>query len=376
MKPIPPFTGFYCWVRLVPLVEVAKIEAANVQLPPLSVIKPIKPQRAFVSDSLDVDGNNSTTPSSIPACFVMDMFAQKLQTDSAFELGPSAFTSKAKAEQWLRNTKAGQDWSDEGTNHALVGFGFDIQQSEADAPGIVTEQVKCSGTGVGCFPSSDWDADLKKEFEKTGNASVTILGRSITLPAPTLTLQDECKVLTQAIEQSPLNDAGKKQVLRQALPNLNIFVDIMAPLGLSTAKLAHGLNVADYTSNLIYDAIFAFKVHYNRARPWNCCEGVKPLIGKGTGLFPGHPGYPSGHATQAYTFAYLLASKFPEKEAALLAVAEQVATNRELAGLHFQSDSLSGQRLGEQFAAAILDAEPAHQDKSWSRLMEDLAKLV
>jgi hypothetical protein len=100
----------------------------------------------------------------------------------------------------------------------------------------------------------------------------------------------------------------------------------------------------------LYDAdsfitpyIMHFKRKFDRARPRALEPQVKPCIEP-----PGHPAYPSGHATQAYTFGFLLARKHPGRAEHFMKVAHGIATNREWAGVHYMSDTVAGKELARQ----------------------------
>jgi len=64
--------------------------------------------------------------------------------------------------------------------------------------------------------------------------------------------------------------------------------------------------------------------------------------------------YPSGHATRGMVWAMLLADIFPEKRDALLARGKQIGDDRFLAGMHYPSDVVAGQKLGAEIAAKLL----------------------
>lgn len=66
---------------------------------------------------------------------------------------------------------------------------------------------------------------------------------------------------------------------------------------------------------------------------------------------PGHPAYPSGHATQGYMTALVLSLVDPAHEAQYKALGFDVGLRREIAGVHYPSDSVAGRKL----AQAILD---------------------
>lgn len=89
--------------------------------------------------------------------------------------------------------------------------------------------------------------------------------------------------------------------------------------------------------------IMHFKRKFDRVRPRALEPQVKPCIEP-----PGHPAYPSGHATQAYTFGFLLARKHPERKDHFMKIAHDIATNREWAGVHYASDTVAGKELAKQ----------------------------
>jgi hypothetical protein len=84
-------------------------------------------------------------------------------------------------------------------------------------------------------------------------------------------------------------------------------------------------------------------------RPIEYSPQVQPMI-----LSPGHSAFPSGHATEAFTIAYLLWRLMRAAEPAknrlwceqLMRQAARVAINRTVAGVHFPVDSAAGELLG------------------------------
>jgi hypothetical protein len=80
---------------------------------------------------------------------------------------------------------------------------------------------------------------------------------------------------------------------------------------------------------------------------------------------PGHPAYPSGHSTQAHLMALCVKDVLPTAalQNALGEVidelADRIARNREIAGLHFESDSKAGENLAQSlFEVLSSDALP------------------
>jgi hypothetical protein len=128
-----------------------------------------------------------------------------------------------------------------------------------------------------------------------------------------------------------------------------------------------------------------YKRHFNRPRPSQYSPSLLPPIDP-----PGHPAFPSGHATEAYLMALCLAEVMPSTASTpanfqpspgaplqplpdsspLHRVAQRIARNREVLGLHFPSDSAAGKKLAEE-TFEILKACPtvknviAEAKKEW-----------
>jgi hypothetical protein len=99
------------------------------------------------------------------------------------------------------------------------------------------------------------------------------------------------------------------------------------------------------------------KHHHNRRRPSQVLPALFPPI-----PVPGHASYPSGHATQAWLMARCLkraidGSAYVDLGNAVDVFAARVARNREIAGLHYRSDSVAGKRLAEHVADVVLAME-------------------
>ena len=110
-------------------------------------------------------------------------------------------------------------------------------------------------------------------------------------------------------------------------------------------------------------ATFVMKQKFNRVRPSVLDKELSNAI-----EIPAHPAYPSGHATGAYTLAYLLQELDPSSAETYLAAAKRIAENREIAGLHFPSDSEAGRLLARQLADQLLS------HPNFKRLMKEARK--
>jgi subtilisin family serine protease len=99
-------------------------------------------------------------------------------------------------------------------------------------------------------------------------------------------------------------------------------------------------------SDLALIPLMHFKKRFARARPTQVEPSIQPLI-----EVPGHPAYPSGHATQNFLIAHLLSEVIgddAELIARVFAIARRVAENREYAGVHYASDTRAGEELARE----------------------------
>jgi len=118
-----------------------------------------------------------------------------------------------------------------------------------------------------------------------------------------------------------------------------------------------------------------WKDKHKRARPVQVFPAVMPAIPT-----PGHPSYPSNHSFQSHLIAHILTSLFEasrsEKEDAAkkevvqkkaevakamkaphFAMAARIGENREIAGVHFPSDTDAGKQLAARTFKALLQVD-------------------
>jgi hypothetical protein len=94
----------------------------------------------------------------------------------------------------------------------------------------------------------------------------------------------------------------------------------------------------------------AAKALWNRTRPMLADARIHPCV-----VLEKTPSYPSGHAMRGMLWATLLAKIFPGQSAAIMARGKQIGDDRFLAGMHYPSDVVAGQRLGAEIARRLLD---------------------
>jgi membrane-associated phospholipid phosphatase len=129
----------------------------------------------------------------------------------------------------------------------------------------------------------------------------------------------------------------------------------MALLAITPGSHPHTYRVLHIASLIGSYAVLYYKGRYDRPRPSQLCPALLPPI-----PMPGHASWPSGHATQAWLKArcieHVLQGLPPgtltpgDLEAVssnLRTLAIRVARNREIAGLHYPTDSAAGCKLAD-----------------------------
>lgn len=91
------------------------------------------------------------------------------------------------------------------------------------------------------------------------------------------------------------------------------------------------------------------KIHFNRLRPMLKDSQVQATTGRMRST-----SYPSGHSSDAATWAALLTVIFPEHRDAFAAQVRETMWCRVLAGAHYPSDTQAGQILGEAIGLEML----------------------
>jgi hypothetical protein len=94
--------------------------------------------------------------------------------------------------------------------------------------------------------------------------------------------------------------------------------------------------------------ILILKYHYNRPRPWQIAQAKGLELNSETLQSSSSPSYPSGHATQGKFVARYLSDLYPEYRDELMQIGEDIAYSRNMAKVHYPSDSAFGKLLGDE----------------------------
>jgi len=231
------------------------------------------------------------------------------------------------------------------------------------------------------FPEMAWDPSLYgmtilAEFVDNAHGN-WISDTTIVQPRPDATAASvnlELDELQLLVEYRP-------EVMSEALAQMNDMVGYWAGM-LMFSRSSHPWTFRLARTAIVVGEFVAmyWKRQYNRARPSQLSPGLMPPI-----PVPSHASFPSGHATQAYLLSLLMKeamdgmivlsppaplaemdvadqtlTRYPTSLTAtpastmLTRLAERVARNREVLGVHYKSDSEFGRLLAT---------------KIWTRLM-------
>jgi membrane-associated phospholipid phosphatase len=151
------------------------------------------------------------------------------------------------------------------------------------------------------------------------------------------------------------------EIVTEADEFISKFLHLVSATPTTHPATSRMLIVADALTALI---TMHYKAHFNRARPAQLAPALMPPI-----EHAGHASFPSGHATQAHIFAALLTEVMPKRLGvaaptaadpnrttigkSLVFLADRIARNREIAGLHDPSDTRAGVTLAGAITSKI-----------------------
>jgi len=164
------------------------------------------------------------------------------------------------------------------------------------------------------------------------------------------------------IHTPPLNDLKESQILvslkRYRTPQ-NIDLIKLENVGF-LEFFYKTLDKSDFNGAFLYkileDVLFdvflivlELKKKFKRRRPSQVLKQVEPVI-----EVPWHSSYPSGHAAQATVISEVMGHYFSEKKEEFDLLAKRIGKNREIAGLHYPSDTDAGFVLGKYLSTFFL----------------------
>jgi len=138
-------------------------------------------------------------------------------------------------------------------------------------------------------------------------------------------------------------DAAKQAVFDERDVNLFVLGGLRYGDLMDTERYPATKALLDAVYHDLGVVIFTTKQKFDRVRPSFLEPSLELLIPN-----PKHPAYPSGHSTCAHTFALVLGDLNPSLKDQMWKDAGGIAFRREIAGVHYASDSKAGQKLAIQ----------------------------
>ena len=130
-----------------------------------------------------------------------------------------------------------------------------------------------------------------------------------------------------------------EQIKRENLDILDFFFEEIG------SEKIDGTLIHSKLTDVLYDVslvVLDLKSRFNRVRPSVVLSSIDPILD-----VPWHSSYPSGHSAQATVVSELMANLFPSKSQSFDRLAKRIGKNREIAGLHYPSDTVAGRKLGK-----------------------------
>jgi hypothetical protein len=141
--------------------------------------------------------------------------------------------------------------------------------------------------------------------------------------------------------------------------DVEFFSDFLALLNMRPGSHPQTWRVLNMASLIGSFAALYLKNKWDLPRPTQLCPALLPPI-----PVPGHSSWPSGHSTQAHLMKNFMlrifaATTMSAADQAVLksnldTLADSIARNREIAGLHYAKDSEGGSRLADLLNGTIL----------------------
>ncbi len=201
------------------------------------------------------------------------------------------------------------------------------------------------------FPSSDWNLNLL-DGASAGGSMLADIEYFEVAPPPSNSSEETKKELEYLIEIAK-TERTKDNVARIHYENnggkAHEFFLKEGLIDAANYKTVELLKMID-VDHMYF--ILERKKHFSRPRP----SHLAAELGMDLSLVisnPGHPAYPSGHASQTYMVALVLADFDPENAEIYKQFAVDVAHRREIAGVHYVSDSVSGRQLAVDVLAKL-----------------------
>ncbi len=210
---------------------------------------------------------------------------------------------------------------------------------------------------AGGFPNDAWDPALRNDIPDA-IAYVEARAPELSLPPPPA---DESKETYSEIEYlkrlaETRNPRNIVLIAKEDHDPQRRFLDL---LDISESEHPLTFQLVKRTAEEAYLPILYFKHKFSRIRPYQRDKELSLLIDG-----PPHASYPSGHATQGYLLALVLSDlleKGDPRVDELMELGTRMGTRREIAGVHYPSDTRAGVELAKQLKDWLMKKPDFHE---------------
>ena len=207
----------------------------------------------------------------------------------------------------------------------------------------------------GVYGEQRWDGRFKAYTLKRTHYLARTWKRDFVLPLPPANSSERTRrEVDYLMTLLPQRNQKQKEIEAEVLINNFKWGDFTYEQLTTNEKFKHTSKLVLSAYNDMGVVCFVFKEKFNRIRPSLLAKKFDMRMGTVVAI-PGHPAYPSGHATGAFTIAYLLQQLDPENGEQYRKDAERIAKNREVGGLHYPSDTEAGRLLARQIVDSLLE---------------------
>ena len=156
---------------------------------------------------------------------------------------------------------------------------------------------------------------------------------------------------TRALKGSPRWEIASNDVAEGAAAVLENFACVLGTR-IDQARVPAVINLLERARLDLARATRGPKVHYRRLRPFVGNEA--PICVQRSQALADSFSYPSGHATQGWAYALILAALVPEKATPILVRGRAYGESRIVCGVHWLSDVAAGRLTGTAVFAALM----------------------
>ncbi|WP_247332621.1 phosphatase PAP2 family protein, partial [Bradyrhizobium sp. 147] len=188
------------------------------------------------------------------------------------------------------------------------------------------------------FPESAWRPDFfaqiaLAEFGKTNWQSIDVRGPPTNHAVIFAEIEE---LLGPAMDD---RDDLANEIIDQDVRLVGYFAQVLMLSPSAHPNTIKIIEMADHVGLMV--AVY-YKLKFNRGRPQQVCPALFPMIAS-----PWHASYPSGHSLEGHLMALSLGEIMPGAKSALMALAARIGRNREVAGVHYPSDTAAGKEIAE-----------------------------